>query len=187
VAGRYKRSVGAPRGAHFLTAAAAAAVAESVHIARDDLVVEFGAGYGRLTEQLARRAGHVVAVEHDARLAARLASRTGHLGNVTVLTADALAVRLPSSPFRVIANPPFGITAPLLGRLLDQAATTLSRADLVVAWGAALALTGVFGPAHKAAPWQARYEFLLLRRLPATVFEPPPSVDAALVSIRRLG
>ena len=52
-------------------------------------------------------------------------------------------------------------------------------------WGTALALTGVFGPAHKARPWLSRYEFLLLRRLPTAMFDPAPSRDAAVVSIRR--
>jgi len=62
----------------------------------------------------------------------------------------------------------------------------LLRADLVVGWGAALALTGVFGPAHKARRWLGRYEFLLIRRLAADAFDPPPGEDAAIVSIRRL-
>jgi 16S rRNA A1518/A1519 N6-dimethyltransferase RsmA/KsgA/DIM1 with predicted DNA glycosylase/AP lyase activity len=35
----------------------------------DDLVLDFGAGYGWLTEQLAQRASRVIAVEIDARLA----------------------------------------------------------------------------------------------------------------------
>jgi 23S rRNA (adenine-N6)-dimethyltransferase len=148
--------------------------------------MEFGAGYGRLTEQLAARAGRVIAVEVDSRLAARLASRFAIRPNVTVVTGDALAVALPRRPFRVVSNPPFDITAPLLRRLLDDPDLQLERADLVLGWGAALALTGVFEPAHRSRRWRHRYEFLLIRRLPATCFEPPPETDAALVSIRRM-
>jgi 23S rRNA (adenine-N6)-dimethyltransferase len=125
-----------------------------------------------------------MAVEIDTALAARLAGRFGGRPNVKVVHGDALAVPLPRRPFRVVSNPPFHITSPLLHRLLDDPAVPLVRADLVVGWGAALALTGIFGPAHKARRWLPRYEFLLLRRLPSELFDPPPSQAAALVSIR---
>lgn len=141
-------------------------------------MVELGAGYGRLTERLANRAGRVIAVEIDTRLAARLGHRFRTRPHVTVVAGDLLELPLPARPFRVVSNPPFNLTAALLHRLLDDPATPLVRADLVVAWGAALALTGVFGPAHKARPWAARFEFLLVRRLPASLFEPAPSSDA---------
>jgi 23S rRNA (adenine-N6)-dimethyltransferase len=189
VAGRrWQRPAGAPRGQHFLgDAALAAVVAERAGLSASDLVVEFGAGYGRLTEQLAARAGQVVAVEIDAALAGRLAGRYRERSNVRVVHGDALAVPLPRRPFKVVSNPPFHITSALLHRLLDDPAVPLVRADLVVGWGAALALTGVFGPAHKARPWLSRFEFLLLRRLPAELFDPAPAQAAALVSIRRCG
>jgi len=152
---------------------------------RTDLVVEFGAGTGRLTAELAARSSRVVAVELDARLAGRLARRYEGTPNVTIVTGDALTVPLPQRPFRVVCNPPFHITSALLHRLLDDPRTLLERADMVVGWGPALALTGVFGPAHKSRPWRARFEFLLIRRLPAAAFDPPPHEDAALISIRR--
>jgi len=155
-------------------------------LSRNDLVLEFGAGYGRLTEQLAARAGRVIAIEIDTRLAARLSSRFRTRSNVTVVAGDALSLTLPNRPFRVVSNPPFHITSALLHRLLDDAGVPLIRADLVVGWGAALALTGVFGPAHKSRRWRSRYEFLLVRKLPAAMFAPEPAQDAALISIRRL-
>jgi 23S rRNA (adenine-N6)-dimethyltransferase len=186
VSGRLgRRSTRAARSQHFLGRPdLAAELASSAHLGRDDLVVEPGAGFGRLTEQLAARAGRVIAVEKDARLAARLAGRLQHRPNVTVVQGDVLAVPLPHGRFRVVGNPPFHITAPLLERVLGAA--QLDRADLVLEWGAALALTGVYGPAHKARRWAARYEFLLVRRLPAAWFEPAPACDAAIVSIRPL-
>src|SRR5262252_8501312 len=105
---RSRRSVRAPRAQHFLgDAAIAAAIVERANVGADDLVFEFGAGYGRLTEQLAQRAGRVVAVELDARLAVRLGHRFRARPNVAVLFADALAVPLPRHPFKVVSNPPF--------------------------------------------------------------------------------
>jgi 23S rRNA (adenine-N6)-dimethyltransferase len=150
-----------------------------------DFVLEFGAGHGRLTEQLALRAGRVVAVEINARLAAQLTRRFRARPNVTVVLADALAVSLPRRQFKVVSNPPFHITSALLHRLLDDPVVPLVRADLVLGWGSALGLTGVFGPAQKARPWLSRYEFLLIRRLSRELFDPPPAQDAAMISIRR--
>jgi hypothetical protein len=55
----------------------------------------------------------------------------------------------------------------------------------VVGWGSALGVAGVLGPAHRSRRWQSRYEFLLIRRLSAELFDPPPGEDAAIISIRR--
>jgi 23S rRNA (adenine-N6)-dimethyltransferase len=128
----------------------------------------------------------VIAVELDTRLAARLANRFSGRPNVTVVQADALTIPLPRRSFRVVSNPPFHLTSALLHRLLDDPVVPLLRADLVLGWGMAIRLTGVFGGTRGSERWQPRYEFLLIRQLPARVFDPPPESDAALVSIRRL-
>jgi 23S rRNA (adenine-N6)-dimethyltransferase len=186
VAGRrWRRSESAPRAKHFLgSVSLAEEIARTADLSPDDLVVELGAGYGRLTESLARRAGRVIAVEIDPRLASRLGHRFRTRPRIAVVSGDLLQMALPKEPFKVVSNLPFSLTSALLHRLLDDPELPLLRADLVVAWGAALALTGVFGQAHKARPWASRYEFLLIRRLPAALFEPTPSADAALISIR---
>lgn len=185
---RARRPPHAARSQHFLARPdLAAELADCARLEASDLVLEFGAGYGRLTDQLASRAGRVVAIELDGRLAARLKSRMAARSNVTVVHGDALSVPLPHSDFRVVSNPPFHLTSALLHRLLDDRTSRLARADLVLEWGAALALTGVFGAASKSRPWKGRYEFLLVRRVPAAWFSPEPGCDAAIVSVRRLG
>lgn len=177
---------GPRRSQHYLSSRRLAT--ELVHAAElepDDLVVEFGAGFGRLTEELASTVGRVVAVEVDGRLAARLGARFEAQGGVQVVHQDALTVPLPARPFRVLSNPPFHLTSRLLGRLLDDPRVPLQRADLVLDWRAAIGLTAVHPPSRQSMGWQPWFEFLLLRRLPAAWFAPEPVVDAALVSIRR--
>ena len=110
----------------------AAELVEQAGVGAGDLVVEIGAGSGVLTEALARRAGRVVAVEYDPRLAARARARLAGFGNVPVVTGDALALPAPRRPFRVVANPPFGSTAAILRRLLGDPRTRLERADLIL-------------------------------------------------------
>ena len=73
MSGRARR---AELGQHFLAGGwLAAELVEQAGIGADDLVLEIGAGTGVLTEALARRAGRVVAVEYDPRLAERARRR----------------------------------------------------------------------------------------------------------------
>jgi 23S rRNA (adenine-N6)-dimethyltransferase len=151
-------------------------------------VVEFGAGRGVLTAEIARRAAHVLAVEIDRTLTAGLARRFASVPGVTILLADAREVPLPVTPYRVLANLPFQVTAAVLRRLLDDPAGGLQRADLVVQWQVARARARSSpGPPTDllGASWGPWWELRRGRRLPAGLFRPPPSVDAALLVVTR--
>lgn len=150
-----------------------------------ELVVEIGAGTGRLTAPLAQRAGEVRAIELDPNLAERLRRRFHAQPNVTVVEGDALRVRLPREEFRVVANVPFSCSGGILRRLLDDPVLALTRADLIVEWGVAVKRTACWPSTMLNVTRGARYELVLTRRLPARCFEPAPRVDAAVLSIRR--
>lgn len=172
-----------PRNQHFLrTKALAAEIVRDAAVGADDLVIDLGAGTGRLTAELARVARRVVAVELDPALATRLRSRWP---NVEVIQSDAVAYPLPSEPFRVVANLPFGRTNDLLHSLLDDPATPLVRADLVVEWGVAVKRGLPWPSTLNSVVWGASYEVGVSRRLPRTAFAPPPSVDAGVLVFRR--
>ena len=105
----------------------------------------------------------MVAVERDARLASRLRGRFAH-ANVTVLEADLLDFPLPKRPYRVVASIPFGITTPLLGRLLDSPRSPLQRAVLVVQWGAAKGFSHGRPGDPRILWWTSRFELRIARR-----------------------
>lgn len=147
-----------------------------------DLVVDIGAGTGRLTAELSRVAREVVAVELDPALAARL---RGRWPNVRVVEGDAVLAPLPVEPFRVVANLPFARTNDLLHRLLDDPAVPLERADLIVEWGVACKRGLPWPSSINGVLWGAFYELSVARRLPRDAFRPPPSVDAAVLVCRR--
>ena len=84
----------------------AAALVEDAGVRPVELVLDLGAGSGRLTRALARRGARVWAVEVDPRPAASL--RAADLAGVRVVVDDLLVAPLPQEPFRVVANPPFG-------------------------------------------------------------------------------
>jgi 23S rRNA (adenine-N6)-dimethyltransferase len=171
---------------HFLRSSRLAAeLVRCACLSRDDLVLEIGAGSGRLTVELARAAGRVLAVELDARWARELRARFGNLANVTVVRTDVLDLALPSEPFRVVANLPFGQTTAILRRLFDDPGLPLERADLVVEWGSALKRAAVWPSTTLGATWGAWWTFRIDRRLAAQCFEPAPSVDAGLLVVER--
>jgi 23S rRNA (adenine-N6)-dimethyltransferase len=169
---------------HFLRSSRLAAeLVCSAGLTRDDLVLEIGAGSGRLTAELARVARHVMAVELDARLARELRARLA--GNVTVVRANALRFPLPDEPFRVVANLPFGQTTAFLRHLLDDPRVPLERADLIVEWGSALKRATVWPSTLLGVTWGAWWTFRIDRRLAAQCFEPAPSVDAGVLVVAR--
>ena len=173
-----------PRSRHFLRSRSlAAAIVAGADISPRDLVVDIGAGSGRLTAELARVARRVVAIELDPRLAAGLRDRWP---NVDVVAGDALSVRFPDEPFRVVANIPFAHTSALLHRLLDDPRLPLARADLIVEWGVAVKRGLPVPSSVSGVLWGAFHELRVERRLPAAAFDPPPACDAGvLVATRR--
>ena len=171
-----------PRSQHFLRASLAAELVRDAGVGADDLILDLGAGNGRLTEALARVARCVVAVELDPRLAASL---RGRWSNVEVVEGDAAAIALPREPFRVVSNIPFSRTADLLRMLLDDPALPLVRADLVVEWGVAFKRAVPWPSNVSGVVWGAYYETHIARRLPRTAFDPPPAADAAVLVFKR--
>jgi 23S rRNA (adenine-N6)-dimethyltransferase len=170
------------RSQHFLRSRYAAEFVRDADLAELDLVVDLGAGGGRVTAELARSVQRVVAVELDPHLAAQL---RGRWANVDVLEADAREVELPREPFRVVANLPFHGTNEILRHLLDDPRVPLVRADLVVQWGVAVKRGLPWPSTVNGAVWGAWYTTRVARRLPRTAFRPAPSVDAAVLVFER--
>lgn len=174
------------RGQHFLRDRSLAAdVVRNTSLTSRDLVLEIGAGTGILTEPLAARAGHVLAVEIDPRLARRLRSRFAETQHVRVIEGDALRLPLPEEPFRVVANVPFAHTTPILHRLLDDPGSPLLRADLIVQWDAAIKRASQRPSTLLTMSWAPWFEFTVTRRIPARRFAPRPRTDAAVLTITR--
>jgi 23S rRNA (adenine-N6)-dimethyltransferase len=186
VAGRARRARLGPRPAadrHLLRPALAAAIVADAAVQPHELVLDLGAGNGRLTHELARTGARVLAIELDPDDAGTLRRRFASSRNVSVVEGDALAAALPLEQFRVVANLPFGRTTAILRRLLDDPLVPLTRADVIVEWDLARKRAACWPSTLLGVCWGAWYELAVVRRLPRTCFDPPPSVDAALLRI----
>lgn len=139
-----------------------------------DTVVDLGAGAGALTGPLVDAGARVIALEKHPGRAEALRRRFGERA-VVVVEGDIRDLRLPPRPFRVVANPPFHLARPVVARLLG--ARLLLGADLVLRRDTAANLA--------ARTLGGRYVVELGRPVPRAAFQPAPSVDAAVVRIRR--
>jgi 23S rRNA (adenine-N6)-dimethyltransferase len=175
---------GGPRGQHFLRSSSLAeTLVREAGVAPGDLVVDLGAGRGALTAALERAGARVIAVERDATLANELRSR---FARVRVVEADGTRWPWPAEPFAVVANLPFAAAAPILRSLLDDPRVPLRRGDVIVQWEFAAKHAAVWPSTKRSVYWGAWWRLSVSRRFAPSAFAPPPSVAAAVLSIRRL-
>jgi 16S rRNA (adenine1518-N6/adenine1519-N6)-dimethyltransferase len=154
--------------------------------ARDEEVLEVGAGVGTLTIALAARCPRVVAVEFDRDLMPALREVTGGLANVEIHQADILrfevASSFPEGGEVVAGNIPYNLTGALIPKLLDQTPRP-RRLSLVVQKEVAERWTATTGASLATIAVQVFAEAKTLMTIPASAFTPPPKVDSALVSL----
>jgi 23S rRNA (adenine-N6)-dimethyltransferase len=127
----------------------------------------------------------VVAVEIDGRLISALQRQFVGQAHVDVVHADFLALPLPSEPFRAFGNLPFALTTSILKRLLDDPGSALVRTDVIVQYEVARKRASMWPGNLLSLGWLPWWEFRLGRHLHASGFDPPPSVDAGVLTVVR--
>jgi 23S rRNA (adenine-N6)-dimethyltransferase len=175
---------GRPRrtwGWHRLDDDWAARVVAAAGVRPGELVLDIGAGDGALTAHLLRAQARVVAVELNPGRVRMLRQR---FPGVTVVHADAALLRLPRAPFRVVASPPFSITAELITLLLARD-SRLTAADLVLQ--RAVVRKYVSRDSVSGGAMARRFRMAAGMPLPRRAFKPRPRVDCAVLTVRRRG
>jgi 16S rRNA (adenine1518-N6/adenine1519-N6)-dimethyltransferase len=187
--------VGARLGQHFLfDPSILGRIADAAGLGPGDTVLEIGPGTGSLTAQLARRAGRVVAIEADGRLAmalrATVAERgaaprgaSGGLGEIDVIHGDALRTTWPTASC-VCGNIPYRITSPLIERALTpprpRCIVFLTQREVADRLAAPPGSRS-YGALSAGVQLVAAVERLF--SVPRGAFRPPPRVDSAVVRI----
>jgi 16S rRNA (adenine1518-N6/adenine1519-N6)-dimethyltransferase len=185
--------VGARLGQHFLfDPSILGRIADAAGLAPDETVLEIGPGKGTLTAQLAARAGRVVAIEADRRLAEELRARVAAgapppfgdaPARVEIIHGDALRVPWPPASC-VCGNIPYQITSPLIERAL--APPRPRRIVFLVQREVADRLAAppgsrTYGALSAGVQLVASVERLFA--VPRGAFRPAPRVDSAVVRI----
>lgn len=158
---------------------------EQARIKSVDTVLEIGAGKGALTFSLAEKAGKVLAVENDPLFVEVLQKKSLGYPNMMIVQRDFMKAKLPKEPFYVVANIPYAITTPIFEKLLGQPANSLQRAVLMIEKGAAKRFTADPITNPRILTWRMWFELKWVREVSRRYFSPPPSVDSAILRIRR--
>jgi 16S rRNA (adenine1518-N6/adenine1519-N6)-dimethyltransferase len=181
-------------GQHFLIdEEALKLITPAAELTPDDIVIEIGPGLGILTRELAGRAGRVLTVELDSKLAAMLKQTLSSLGNVTTINKDILetdpAALLrdagidTSQGYKVVANLPYYITSPVLRHFLEA---SVKPRIMVVMVQKEVAETIVAGPGRMSL-LSISVQFYgkpgIISHVPARCFYPAPEVDSAILRV----
>jgi 16S rRNA (adenine1518-N6/adenine1519-N6)-dimethyltransferase len=93
----------------------------SADIKSDGQILEVGPGIGTLTQELAKKAKKVVAVEKDKIMVEILKETLKEFNNVEIIQGDILKFKNPfSEKYKVIANIPYYLTSPLIRKFLEE-------------------------------------------------------------------
>ncbi len=162
-------------------------------------VIEIGPGPGGLTRALLLEgAGHVIAIERDARCRPALEQISAHYpGKLTLIEADALKVRLPEliaslcpdGPCRIMANLPYNIGTALLTGWLEDSPWPPAYERMVLMFQREVAERIVATPLQRAdygrlgvlCGWRTQARILF--DVPASAFTPPPKVTSSVVEL----
>jgi 16S rRNA (adenine1518-N6/adenine1519-N6)-dimethyltransferase len=162
-------------------------IVEAAEIDASDAVLELGAGTGVLTRELAKRARRVVAVELERDMLTLLAETTSDYANVELLARNLLyldpAEVFGQTPYKLVANLPYYITAPTFRHFLESAnppqllvvMVQYEVAQRIVAGPGNLSLLGV--------SIQFYGQPKIIARVPADSFYPAPKVDSAILRV----
>jgi 16S rRNA (adenine1518-N6/adenine1519-N6)-dimethyltransferase len=90
------------------------------NLTKEDVVLEIGTGIGTLTIELAKKAGKVIAIEQDTKIANILSERLKEekIDNVELINDDALNVDFPKFN-KIVSNLPYQISSPITFKFLN--------------------------------------------------------------------
>ncbi len=177
-------------GQHFLVdKTVLGKIVSAAELGPRDTVVEVGPGLGILTAELLHRAGRVIAVEVDSRLAAALQKNLSGFPKLAVVNADILEINpaeltsRQTKSYKVVANLPYYIAAPILRHFLEA---SLKPSLMVVMVQKEVAQSIVAQPGEMSIlgiSVQLYGKPTIVDYVPAHCFYPQPKVDSAIVRI----
>jgi len=164
-------------------------IVHAANISQEDIVVEIGAGIGVLTENIAKKAKRVIAVEIDRNLVEVLKDKLGLYNNVEVYCGDILKFdfnsisETHSSKIKIIGNVPYNISSPLIFRLLSFRPVIsdfmLMLQKEIVQRLVSVPNNKIYGVPSVILQMFASAEIIF--NVPSTCFYPQPKVESAMI------
>lgn len=165
-------------------------ILDTAKLSKKDIVLEIGPGLGTLTGYLADEAKKVVAVELDRKLVGLLRDTFADNERVEIVEGDILDQPIKvfgvQSPYKVVANIPYNITAPILRKFLVN---DVQPTDMT------LLMQREVGERITARPGEMSILAIsvqlygspnLVSLVPPTSFLPPPEVESCIIHIKNI-
>jgi len=99
-------------------------IIEAAELSENDIVLEIGPGIGNLTQELAKKVKKIIAIEKDRKMIEILKETLKNFKNVEIINQDILEFPINRGVipinYKVIANLPFYLTAPVIRKFLEN-------------------------------------------------------------------
>ncbi len=94
-------------------------IIEASNIKKEDTILEIGPGIGTLTQELAKKAGKIVAIEKDTAMIGILKENLKDYKNIEIIQGDARYYNFDFKNYKVVANIPYYLTSPIIRKFLE--------------------------------------------------------------------
>jgi len=95
-------------------------IIEAADINSSDVVLEIGPGSGALTQELAKKAKKVIAIDKDYKMIDILKETLKDFNNVEIIQGDILKKSFRIKNYKIVGNLPFYLSAPVIRQFLES-------------------------------------------------------------------
>ena len=177
-------------GQHFLTSHKIIQdMVDASLIHPSDTVLEIGPGKGILTKCLLQTGAHVIAIEKDSSLLPELGQlfeKEIEHKRLTLMCGDVLTMEIPEGKYKVVANIPYYITGQIIRMFLETASQPETMSILIQKEVA----DRILARDNKESLLSLSVKIFGTPRIVRTVspgsFNPPPTVDSAVLTISNI-
>jgi len=159
-----------------------------------DTILEIGPGIGTLTQEIAKKSGKVIAVEKDPRMIEILKENLKDFKNIELINTDILSYKLltPTPKFgvgtevvsyKIIANLPFCLTAPVIKKFLENVEIKPQQMVLIIQKEVAQRICSQSKMNLLAVFVQFYAQVKIIDYISKDSFWPEPKVNSAIIKI----
>lgn len=164
-------------------------IVKTAELKKDDVILEIGAGFGILTQELAKQVKRVIAVELDKRLIEALKEKFAKFKNVEIIHEDILKIqsvkfKLQNKKYKIVANLPYNITSMILRKFLSEESIKPDKMILLVQREVAeriVAQPGQMSLLSVSAQFYSQPKIISI--VSNSSFWPKPKVNSAIIKI----
>ena len=152
-----------------------------------DTVLEVGPGVGTLTQELAKNAESVIAIEKDKKMCEILNETLSDFKNVKIINGDILKTNIElQKKYKLVANIPYYLTSPLIRKFLENPPDGKQPEEIILMVQKEVAQRICSKPPNMsilAVSVQFYAEVKIISYIKKENFWPKPKVDSAIIKI----